>query len=398
MIIKIRTICLLIWMFLFIICSGSSFGIENARYMDLLLIFFSLIFWVQLNKRHSKRNFNIAAVMVCIMLSNCLLYFWDAPNIAGYISYILRLISAMLICDSMPFDEYKKWFIGLITAIAAIGLLVYVQNFAAGAVDETTVLYLFHTTMINRTLRNAGIFWEPGAYQMFLNLSLLFVLEKNNFSLGFTNKNKRRTLVICIILIVSIITTYSTIGYINLLVVMAIWYIKNNKEMSSTLRILAIVPSTIIVAYVAYNFIQSDIIVGKFDGGGNVGSTETRISDMMASFEIIRRYPLGMGHGTITWYSVLFSYGVTNNSSGLLSAVCSMGIIFGAYFVYRIVKFARKQCAGFWIPFLIIVLISGFTENFYFYPVYFVFLYWFKSEDLTVDIVKSPESIRNRLA
>ena len=396
MVIKIRTIYLLIWMFLFIICSGSSFGIENARYMDTLLILFSLIIWVQLKERALKRNFNIAALMACIIILNYLLYIWDAPNLAGYISYIFRLFSAMLVCDSMTFEEYKKWFSEFIIAIAVIGLLVYAQNLVVGVRGETTTLYFFRTIMINGTLRNAGIFWEPGAYQMFLNLSLLFVLERNDFRLGFINKNNRRTLIACVILIISVVTTYSTIGYINILLFMITWYIKNNKNLNRTVRALFIILGAIIIAYISYNFIQSDIIMGKFFGGGNTGSTETRISDLLASFEIIRRYPFGMGHGTITWYSVLLSYDVINNSSGLFSAICSMGIIFGVCFVYRIVKFARQQYINLWFPFLAIVLISGLTENFYFYPVYFVFLYQFRSNDKNLDMVKLPEPIRNR--
>ena len=64
--------------------------------------------------------------------------------------------------------------------------------------------------------RNAGMFWEPGILQAYLNI--LFFLE-----LSFFNKNR----VLLFLIIIAIISTYSTTG-LFLLIIQLIYFTQKN--------------------------------------------------------------------------------------------------------------------------------------------------------------------------
>lgn len=64
--------------------------------------------------------------------------------------------------------------------------------------------------------RNGGIFWEPGAYQAFLNVALFWLLDDSVF--GGMSARKRRMFVAAMVL--AVITTVSVSGYVLLGVVL----------------------------------------------------------------------------------------------------------------------------------------------------------------------------------
>jgi hypothetical protein len=83
--------------------------------------------------------------------------------------------------------------------------------------------------------RNSGFFWEPGAYACFLTIVLLLNLFLNNF------KFDRRTKII----LVGIITTLSTTGYLAVLVIIFLWYRRMNPKIN--FWIVFLIPVTIIL-------------------------------------------------------------------------------------------------------------------------------------------------------
>lgn len=96
------------------------------------------------------------------------------------------------------------------------------------------------------TLRNCGPFWEPGAFQGFINLALFLELYSSirSSSLFFSKKS--------VIYIISILTTLSTGGYITMFFIICCFIIQT-KKISLPTKVLFILVSFFIISYLFFN-------------------------------------------------------------------------------------------------------------------------------------------------
>lgn len=376
MTIRARNGLIIITMALFILCSGSQFGIDNARYMDILFFGVALVSCLMSGKTLLRRN-NILSLLVFLglMWVNFVLFIRQNPNMNAYISYSLRIVGTLLVCSNITGEEFEKHFSNLILAICLISFIPYLKRIAnPGYYGYEIWMTLFRTSNVSGTIRNAGIFWEPGAFQVFINLALFFTLKKENFLLSIKRK---WTLITIAIYVIAIITTTSTTGYLLFMVNIITVYFASFRNMSGKRKVVLGVPMLVAVIYVLVMLFRTDIVVGKFIGGGNVASTNIRMNDLIGTLQIIAGNPFGLGHGTETYFNTLSSFGIGNNSTGLLTAVCNFGWLFAAFYLVKVFMYSRSQVRNKWVTYLIIVVLAGFTENFYYYPVYMVMLYEF---------------------
>ena len=95
------------------------------------------------------------------------------------------------------------------------------------------------------TLRNCGPFWEPGAFQGFINLALFFDFYNHRSSGSFFSKES-------VVYIITILTTLSTGGYVTMFFIISCFIIQNRK-ISLTTKLLFISISLIIFAYLFIN-------------------------------------------------------------------------------------------------------------------------------------------------
>jgi hypothetical protein len=107
--------------------------------------------------------------------------------------------------------------------------------------------YLFFTIYDRHITRNCGFSWEPGAYACILSVALIFSFLSNNL------KFKKETYVI----IIALITTISTTGYIMLLILVIL---KGLNSGNYKLKFIYLLPILLIVAIV---FINSPILYKK---------------------------------------------------------------------------------------------------------------------------------------
>lgn len=111
----------------------------------------------------------------------------------------------------------------------------------------TSIVYtqLYNLNLHNLTFRNCGPFWEPGAFQGFINLAILIELFCNR------ERNKKWHLKMSIF-VISIITTFSTGGYVVLAFNLA-YYIFTNKELSKNVKIITLISFLILASIVFFN-------------------------------------------------------------------------------------------------------------------------------------------------
>ena len=127
-------------------------------------------------------------------------------------------------------QHFCNYYVNIIFFLAIISLICFAYNNFVGIlpfipVDSTnldngniyrvsSILYtqLYNPISGSFNLRNCGPFWEPGAFQGFLNLALFINI--------LYNKHDKYWMLQNIIFIVTIITTYSTGGYIALFTIL----------------------------------------------------------------------------------------------------------------------------------------------------------------------------------
>lgn len=90
-------------------------------------------------------------------------------------------------------------------------------------------------------LRNQGPFWEPGAFQAYLNIALMFLL--------FGNIERKHRNYDIFIIIIAVLSTISTTGYFVFgIIVLAKMFIRDNSSLKSKMIITAVLIAIVLVA------------------------------------------------------------------------------------------------------------------------------------------------------
>jgi len=186
-----------------------------------------------------------------------------------------------------------------------------------------------HTTAHSSLIRNPGIFWEGGAYQYFLNLALIINLYFHRRPIfSFSNW----------VFVISILTTFSTTGYVIMSFVLVYTFIGKSHERNIKRKIIVIIPFLILL-------VSSSVVVDKIinkESSVYQISTLRRVQDSVIDYTVIKENPLlGIGLGNkVAWqtYSNRFGGG-TGSSNGLLHFLGKVGV-FGIFIgLYPFINF-----------------------------------------------------------
>jgi O-antigen ligase len=186
----------------------------------------------------------------------------SASSINFELGFILKIINAILFVNIFPAEKFKRIFIKQIFVLSFISLVFYFSFLVfPGLMNRIPALlstdsyvnyliYVHHPPLYAIRLRNYSIFSEPGVYQAFLNVALLFLIMHNEpgqekkILLGFSVYQS----IIFLFLVIAILTTFSTTGYIALMLNFAILLFKKFRFIFvfpfATLLIVGLISST----------------------------------------------------------------------------------------------------------------------------------------------------------
>ncbi|WP_099205681.1 hypothetical protein [Scatolibacter rhodanostii] len=178
---------------LFLLGYKRKFVLSKKTY----IIFFYLILFVVISgliSKNSKQTIIITFSIVNGFLFTALLDFEVFVFIYKKIIIFLSVFSLVTFSINILFPQLL-YFLPIITVRSGI---TYYNAFFSVLSSNTYVV------------RNFGLFWEPGAYSIFLNIALFFEL--------YALKNKKNEVNIkrITILLITIITTLSTLGIITM--------------------------------------------------------------------------------------------------------------------------------------------------------------------------------------
>lgn len=305
--IKIGDFIKFFFVLLSILTSGSvlvyykNFG-PNIFYLMIISIF---ILYVLFGKTKIKADFKWILMYTLLLLIFPLFSIFinrESNSIKNYLGDVLRVGASFAVVWGVTITEYKKNYLNILYFLAVNSLIFYTLGLLyPGFILNLPVIFddvgtpfssiIVHNYMhgILGVYRNAGIFWEPGAFQAFLNLALIFEFSKKE------KYNKNRILVFTL----AIITTFSTTGYILLFLNYSILFFRIKKKK----KYLYLILFTII--FISSGLFKSVILdkVGIFGTKAKSLSGQIRKEGAKADMKIFEKFPI-FGAGAEKYFSL----------------------------------------------------------------------------------------------
>lgn len=180
---------------------------------NILLIVFLFLLMVFTNFINLKINKIVLLYIFGIII---LLLINIDTNYKSFLVLINRILIAIIVIHLMTFERFSKAFIDIIILISIVSwfswLVIlldipsFLPNFTGidGRILRNFIFFGVWEEFINyTTFRNSGLWWEPGAFQVFVNLAFIFALT-----------NRIMTIKKYFIFLITIITITSTTGFL----------------------------------------------------------------------------------------------------------------------------------------------------------------------------------------
>lgn len=368
------------------------FGLINRKSTLVVFIFTTIIALLINNINLKKENIIILLILsISIIMSVVLnIDIVDKTYIISIIQNLIILWSVGICVGYIEKQYFINKFIDIICFFSVISIIcIFISNFIP---QYSSFFYESNEYAHNNYLispfymwgntevwtRNSGPFWEPGAFQGFINIAILFILTSN---INIRNMNIK-----LIILVITLLTTQSTTGYI-LFVLNIIFFggeiLRKLKRNNLLLKIFMVVIFTLGITVI----FTSNNIEEKFTSKENPSAT-IRANDVINSIKLISERPLrGIGYGEFKGKQEK-SIGVKNNSNGLLLMIYMDGILFSIlyiYFLFRGIKEKFIETKNIKILLLVMnFVILYFTEGLVWLPFFIVFLFKFRNNDRAI--------------
>lgn len=223
--------------------TGSAFS--YTKYSLQITVFFlvSFFLFVFICGKIERTSLIILLFMVVLLLIVPII---NNDEFSSYIAIAMQ-ISIGLFCSAIiPLENFIKKYINVIVVFAAISLICFALSIIYPNIAKlfpmikgdasldyyNAGVYVFMQPKGYSSFflfnRNAGICWEPGCYQSFLNIALLLLLENHK------KYSSKKFYTYFFILVTTVLTTLSTTGFAALLIILII-YLKSWFKYSSKL-------------------------------------------------------------------------------------------------------------------------------------------------------------------
>ena len=280
----------------------------------------------------------------------------------SYFGLLARFTIAFLITQIFTFRSFIEKYIVIISIIVFISLLFYfggilrpdlisslpVSYNDAGTGYRHLYIYFFQgISSWNR--RNSGIFWEGGAFQLYINVALLF-------RLFYLRRFSKRDVFINLLLLSGIITTFSTIGILFLLFQLLLIFNREKLIVKFTIYFL------LFLMIFSTDFVYT-LIISKFLSSSSSGSE--RLIGMISDLVMFFNFPiLGAGFEYINTHfdRIAYSLGsqVPSSTNSITGSLAMYGLFFTMYILtplLRLPKYISSKLVEQITAFIIILLL-----------------------------------------
>lgn len=379
-----------IWQYLLIyLCLVNTNSKLSKMFQDPILILTCLIclFFIFMNRVHLKKKYcNMLFLFFGVLLIQHVLIQRDF-TILGIGNTLCKFLIAYC-AVGINAEKYISRYVKVISFLSIVSIIMYlfsqtpvvnifkyilISNYDSCWTGDISYGRFFYHYIPNYD-RNVGIFNEPGVYQIFLNVSLYFLLFKKE-ECNFNNIKRKRAVILTLI---TIITTASTAGYVTtLLLIFSYILLFDEKNMSKKIILVSAMLIGVVI-FIKTPLFEKVFIEkmayseGKFDSGtGNA-----RLASMEIDLKYIKENPFGRGTESEWVNTSALATQEVGSSVGLTSIIATYGIpisiiIYGMYMwaFYKI----SNSLANFGV--LLLIFISSFlTQPWVLTPVFLNFM------------------------
>lgn len=349
--------------------------------------------------KKSKLSFNKKLLTVGF-ISNLIVIISTVVNDGVFSSMITKILAidlALVIVDNLRLKEFAGLFDDFMFFISKIAIITeiigyvfpsilstfYIVNNAAGIPFSCFFIGSMDLTSLNSTLiRCNSIFWEPGAYAIYLIFAII------NYLYICEEKNKKRlyTYIFCLII------TFSTTGYIVLFMLLGVHFLLKKEKMNNAYSLIFFLLAFIILP-ASMLFSSPDnplysMVFGKIEN--RTSTTVTRIASFVNGIEIALDNPfLGISQGDMG--SVMADYAYKSdlnlgrnpmNTNTVTALLAAYGFILGGIFLNGYYKFLKKLSSNYLttVGLFSVILLAYCGENFYSFMPFIWMFYGYKKE------------------
>lgn len=305
----------------------------------------------------------------------------------SYYSLIATIVFATMFSKYCSYGKFARYFCMIMRIIAVVSLIGWIFSKKLGAFSLAPIItsptgehyrFFFLTnipTYANAARRNWGPFWEPGTYQIYLNIAIYF-------SLFIEQDNKK----IFDILLFSFtcLTTLSGAAVIPCLLFIAA-YLFENKNIKS----FSIVMAGIVLILVLMQLPIFSDIISKINGSSGSDSIVYRWIGIEGAWKSFIRNPL---FGSSPDMNIAIKSGLAlkylgetyaSNTNTLVNYFAYYGFFVGSFFAYKSYRFISKGAYSLvakWLCFIAFFLTTS-NEDLTI-SLFFVTLMFLKSEKI----------------
>lgn len=372
-----------LFLFIFLTC---SFVVTNKIISSVSIAAFwsfNLFCLLRWNSKFDKRIFGILCLIVGITFFSAI---YNNESIVRCFKLMFAYAIALLYVQRNTLSRFVNHYINIMFYLSLFSIICYslynifpilnsVNPVINNAGHSYSNLYLFCNTLCHN--RNNGMFWEPGAFQAFINLALLFEVLKKQFK---TTK--------IIVFVVAILTTFSTTGYIALFFSLAVIAYKNKFKHICFFMIAALLVLLSIIL-LKPGFVSDWLspifnkIIYLNTESNNITSASVRYYAMRNAFIECVKHPF-WGVGVEGLKCKLYDYTLGMNTCTFANWYGVYGVLYGLVMTYGYCLYVKKLVNDrnlmLWVSIIISISIisEDFSDNAFFL---LIALYGYKKDE-----------------
>ena len=276
-----------VMVFLMLIVSGTVYATMLHGPLFIVIFFlFSSFYAFKYKRSFNKKQITYLYMYMCFLLfSSVLVGGFDKASFNLSLGYIMLAAGAFFIMQTITFEKFRYICLNLTFFLAITSIILYILwqqkiitlTLIRGPLNDEYLIYLFNNFGWGYPFyRLAGPYWEPGVFQIILISSIMFYFnEITQFKLDIPFGKIK-----LIVIIIAILMTQSTAGYINLsLVAIAAlinMHITKKNIFKTFIAIILLIFSSIFL-------LTSDVYTEKMNQKGEKGTSyEIRKADNLA--------------------------------------------------------------------------------------------------------------------
>ena len=258
--------------------------------------------------------------------------------------YCLVLWGTFFMTLSMSYSAFKSLLLDLTYVICIISIALYAlyhiglisPRSVEGVHGGTHYLLLFDVIKLGYdSNRMCSLWWEPSAFQVVLSMTLFLYIPDM-----ISNLFNKKTLKKVFVLILAMILSRSTSGYLGLMIIVLIIVLQNDvlkKSKFAFFLLLLIAASG--VMYIYSNSVIQDKLEEDYGNQNADGSLNVRLFDNLAMLQMISERPL-VGYGIDSEDYDMRSLELNNrtSSNGVLAQCASLGLPIMFFYLITVFK------------------------------------------------------------